>query len=220
MSQETHPLAASVRELKGKKVRKLRAQGVVPAVLYGYQVVPASLQLSEKEFEATYKRVGKTTLVDLAVAEKRPVKVFVHDIQRHPVTRAVEHVDFLAVNLNRATEADVPVILIGESPAEHNGVGVLLRGAETLRVSALPANIPHQIEVSIEGLTELDQSITVADLTVDGDYSIVTYPEEMVVKVAAQQLEREVEVVEEAEEAAEGEEEAAETEGAEAEEES
>lgn len=209
MSQENASLAVSRRELVGKKVRLLRRNGYIPAVLYGYNVEPTNLQVRVKEFEAAYKLAGRSTLVDLQVGDGQPVKVFVQEVQRHPISQAAQHIDFHAVNLRLEISTDVPVVLVGAAPAVHNNVGVLLRGLEAVTVHALPSDLPHQLEVSLESLAEVDETIHVSDLAIDGNYQIVTDPSEMLVKIVPQQLEPEVEAPEEVEaEAAEGEAEA------------
>lgn len=204
MSQERTTLTGSRRQLIGRKARALRKQGLVPAVLYGYNVLPTSLQVNTRDFEAVYKRAGKTSLVDLQVDEARMVRVFVQDVQRHPISDALQHVDFHAVNLREEITAEVPVVLHGEPAAVHNNLGVLLRGLETVTVHALPANLPHQIEISVEELAEVDQAIHVSDLPTSNTYQITTDGAEMLAKIVHQQLEPEVEE-EPAEEAADAE---------------
>lgn len=193
MSHETYALAAAKREVVGKKSRRLRRQGKVPAVLYGFGVEATNLQLDAKEFEAVYRDAGRTALVDVSVDTGRPVRVFVQDVQRHPISQVLYHVDFHAVNLRREITTDVPIVLTGEAPAVHNNEGVLLRGLETVSVTALPTELPQQIEVSIESLEALDDTIHVSDLPQSGDYQIMTEPTEMVARITAQQLEPEVE---------------------------
>ena len=169
MSQETHVLAAARRELKRRKTRRLRREGLAPAVLYGYGVEPTSIQLDAKEFETMYRDAGRTSLVDLSIENGTPVRVFVQDVQRHPITQALRHVDFHAVNLRQEITTDVPVVLVGEPAAVHNNLGVLLHGLETVTVTALPADLPHQLEVSVEGLEAVDDAIHVSDLPVAGN---------------------------------------------------
>lgn len=192
MSHETPVLGAARRELLGKKSVVLRKQGLAPAVLYGYAVEPTSIQIDVREFEAVYRQAGRTALLDLNVGQGRPVKVFVQDVQRHPVNAALLHVDFHAVNLREAITSDVPIILVGEAPAVHNNIGVLLRGVETVSVHALPAELPQQIEMSIESLRNVDDAIHVSDLPTAPTYQIEADPSEVVVKIAAQQLEPEI----------------------------
>lgn len=198
MSQDNLTIIANRRQLLGKKAKRLRKQGVVPAVLYGYNVQPTNLQVNAREFELTYRNAGKTSLVSLNVEDARPVRVFVHEVQRHPITLAAQHIDFHAVNLREEISAEVPIVLHGEAPAVHNNIGVLLRGQETVTVHALPTELPHQIDVSVEGLEDVDQALHVSDIRIDGNYRIETDPEEMIVKIAHPQLEPEVDEVAEA----------------------
>ncbi|MDQ3328180.1 MAG: 50S ribosomal protein L25 [Chloroflexota bacterium] len=214
MSHETYALAAAKREVVGKKSRRLRREGKIPAVLYGFGVDSTNLQLDAKEFETIFREAGRTALVDVSVDEGRPVRVFVQDVQRHPISLALYHVDFHAVNLRQEITTDVPIVLTGEAPAVHNNEGVLLRGLETISVTALPTELPQQIDVSIESLEVLDDTIHVSDLLVSDDYQIVTDPSEMLVRIIAQQLEPEPEeVAEELEEGDEDDTEAAEDRG-------
>lgn len=193
MANQTYQLAAQSRELRGKKMGRLRRSGLVPAVLYGYNVQPTAIQLDAHDFEITYRATGKTALVDLSLDSGRAVRVFVHDVQRDPVTRGVRHVDFLAVNLNEAITAAVPVVLTGIAPAVHNGTGVLLRGVESVQVQARPAELPHEIQVSVEGLADVDQAIHVSDLPTAEGYAILDSPGEVVAKIVMTRVEAEEE---------------------------
>ncbi len=204
MSHQTYTLGVARRELTGRKARRLQKEGLAPAVLYGYRVEPTNLQLNIKEFEAIYRQAGQSALVDLMIADARPVRVFVQEVQRHPISQALLHVDFHAVNLRQEITSEVPVVLVGEAPAVSNNLGVLLRGLETVTVHALPTELPPHMDVSIESLQEVDEAIHVSDLPTSGNFQITTDPSELVVKITAVQLEPEAEEVAE-EEAAEGE---------------
>jgi large subunit ribosomal protein L25 len=193
MSQQEHVLSASRREIVGKKNKGLRKQGLVPAVLYGYGVEPTKLQMDAKSFELMYRDAGGTALVGLSVEDATPVQVFVQDVQRDPIKRTVRHVDFHAVNLRVEVTTDIPIALVGESPAVRNNVGLLLRGLDTVSVQALPADLPQQIEISVEGLAEVDDTIHVSDLPSDGKYQILTDPAEMLVKITPQEIDAEAE---------------------------
>lgn len=201
MSQESYALEATTRNLIGRKVRRLRKEGLAPAVLYGHRVEPTNLQLDVREFETVYRRAGQTALVDLQIGAGAPVKVFVQEVQRHPISQALQHVDFHAVNLRQEITAEVPVVLIGEAPAVHNNEGVLLRGLETVTVHALPADLPQHLEVSLESLQAVDDAVHVSDLHGSGNFQITTDSSEMLVKITAPQLEPEIEEAAEVEEA-------------------
>ncbi|MFL5733678.1 MAG: 50S ribosomal protein L25 [Chloroflexia bacterium] len=217
--RQTYELIVEPREVTGKHVKRLRRQHLVPAVVYGYGVTARPLQADQKEFDHVYLRAGSNSLVDLKVGQgDEPRKVFIHAVQRNPITHDVEHVDFLAVNLREETTTTVPLVLVGVAPATRTGEGTLLQQLDHVQIRALPADIPSQIEVDVSGLAEVDQAIHVSDLEMPENVQLLTHEDEMVAKIAALR----VEAVEEAEEAAEGEEaeEGAAEGGAEAEEES
>jgi large subunit ribosomal protein L25 len=219
--QKTYELVVQPRELTGKRTKKLRRQHILPAVVYGYGVQSRPVQTDQKEFERVYLRAGANALVDLKVGEMdQPRKVFVHAVQRDPITHAVEHVDFLAVNLSEEITTTVPLAIVGESPAVRIGEGMLLTQLDHLQIRALPGDLPPVVEVDISGLDELDKAIHVSDLEIPENVHVLNSEDEMVVKVTALPL-AEVAAAEEAEEAeaaaAEG---AAEGQAGEAEEES
>ena len=199
MTQENFTIKASKRELVGRSLNTLRNQGFVPAIVYGYGIDPTPVQVNAREFEHTLKRAGRTSLIDLQIDDSQSVKVFIQDVQVHPVKLNILHADFHAVNLEEEIETEVPIVLVGEPAAIRNNIGVLQRGLESLTVRAKPADIPHEIEVNVEDLAEIDQTIYVADIKPSGNYKITSDPEEMVVKIVPVQLEPE-EVTEEAEE--------------------
>jgi large subunit ribosomal protein L25 len=161
------------------------------------------VQTDQKEFEHVYLRAGSNGLVDLKVGEKDQArKVFVHTVQRNPITHVIEHVDFLAVNLSEETTTTVPLVLTGEPPAVRLGEGMLLQQLDHLQIRALPSDIPALIEVDISGLEEVDQAIHVSDIQVPGNVHVLNGEDELVAKIAALRV-AEVAEVEEAEEGAE-----------------
>ena len=114
-------LNLSKRTVTGKKVAGLRKAGVLPATVYGKHLAPISVQADAREFAAVMKAAGRTSLVTLKVAGEEPITAFIHSYQRHPVSRAVIHVDFHAVDMSETVEIDVPVHMQGVSPLVHRG---------------------------------------------------------------------------------------------------
>ena len=201
--------SASARDLKGKGVRRLRAQEVVPGNVYVAGGESVALQFPEKEFQKLYQEVGDTGLVYLKVGdseESRPT--LIDEVQVDPVSSDVLHVSFKQVNLKEKIEAEVPVELIGEFDVKE---AVMVQVKNSIVVEALPADFPEKFEVNIENLTEVGQSITLADLTFDkSKVSLVEIEndedwENPVVLVQAQREEEVEEVVEEVVEGEEGE---------------
>src|SRR3954452_11941967 len=205
-------LAAEHRELTGKKVARLRHAGRLPAVVYGHGIDSASVSIDAHEFEQLRRHSGPNALVDLSIDGDKAQPVLVSSIQVHPVNRRTLHVDLFLVRMTEELTVDVPLVATGESPAVANLNGTLLHPIENVRVRALPDHLPQSIEYSIESLTDFDAVIKVADLSIPGDVTLLTDPEEIVAKVQQPRVEIEPETV--AAEVPEGEE-AGEVEGGE-----
>jgi large subunit ribosomal protein L25 len=204
-------LTVRPREVTGRHVHALRRAGQVPATVYGHLQAAISVQADAKEIDRIWQRAGRTHLIDLRI-EGQPVRrVLIREFQRNPRTGAPFHADFFAVNLLEKLTADVPVVLTGESPAVSDlKVGQLLQTVNTPKVECLPTDLPPQIHVDVSGLGAVDDSVTVADLTLpEGVILVGVEPSEVIVKVAALRVREEAE-----EAAAEGEAPAAEAEAA------
>lgn len=176
-------LDTQVRTVFGKKVKNLRAEGIVPATVYGKGFDPVSVQLDYKTFEQTYQRAGKTSLITLNIPEQSTQAVFIQDIQRHPVTKNILHADFRVVDLQVEITTEVSIHLVGESPLVERGDASLNHGIQALEVRALPSNIPHHIEIDISTLESFDTSICVRDLPAVSGYAIVTSDDTMIVSL-------------------------------------
>lgn len=194
-------LSAHAREITGKRSRRLRLEGALPGVLYGHQSKSTPIALDLREFQTIYGRAGHTHLVDLAIDGGRSVKVLVREVQTHPRRLGPIHVDLYRVNLRDKLAADVPIVITGESPAVKQGDGDLLIALHQVRVECLPADIPESVQVDVSGLTELDSGIRLSEITLPEGVTLLTDPEELIVKVAAKKAAMEVA----AEEAAEAE---------------
>ncbi|MFZ5365809.1 MAG: 50S ribosomal protein L25 [Patescibacteria group bacterium] len=163
---EKPKLQVEKRKIEGRKVKKLRREGILPANLYGKKIKSLSLQVPLNDFQKVYKEVGETGLVDLKIdSETKPV--LIHNVQLHPVTGEPLHVDFHQVSLTEKTKATVPVEIIGESPAIEQGIGILIQPISEVEVEALPQDLPEHLVVDISKLAQVDEAITVADLSVD-----------------------------------------------------
>lgn len=214
-------LALDARTAQGKANKRLRREGIVPGVVFGKDEVSTPVQLDAKQLDALYREAGRTSIVKLKLpGEGRAKSAFIKHVQRHPISGQAIHVDFHVVNLKQEMEVDVPLVFMGDAPAVEETGGTLLISLNSLRVKALPGDIPHQVDVNVSTLVSLDVSIHVRDLTLNRDaVHVLTDGEELVAKVMPPRIEEEPETVEaeaaEGEEAAEGDE-GATTEGGEA----
>jgi large subunit ribosomal protein L25 len=191
-------LKADKRETTGKATRRLRHQGLLPAVVYGHNASPTSIQLDAHEFERVFGRSGRTQLIDLVVGQGRAHKVLVKEVQRSPRRNTLIHVDFHQVSLREKLHVDVPVAVTGEAEPVAAGDADVLLVMHALRVECLPSRIPEAIEVDISGLTEVEAGVRVSELQLPDGVTAVADPDDLVVKLAA----RRVAAVEAEEEAA------------------
>lgn len=186
-------LSAAKRTVTGRKVKKLREAGLIPANIYGKDVKSISIEVKVKEFKEVFKKAGETGIVEITVGkETRPV--LVHNVQVHPATDEVLHVDFHQVNLKEKATAQIPLELVGESPAEKSGEGTVVLLMQELEVEALPSDIPSKFEIDASKLTEVDQTVKISDLDFDkGKVEFKLDVESIVAKVEPPQKEEVVE---------------------------
>jgi large subunit ribosomal protein L25 len=193
-------LALEKRALTGKKVGRLRREGILPATVYGKGVGPFTVQVNARTFSDVYRRAGRTTLVELEIPGQKPQSAFIHVLQRHPVTRAIIHADFRVVDLRTEITVAIPLHIVGESELVERGDALLNQVLTTLDVRALPAELPHAIDIDISGLDSFDKGVYVRDIKLEGKGTIETPEDELVVSLTPARIEEEEEEVEEAEE--------------------
>ncbi len=199
-------LAATQRDVTGKRVAHLRRAGQLPAVVFGHGMTSQSLSLDSHEFEQLQRRIGQNALVDLTVDGKKATPVLVHGVQRDPVYRRMLHVDLFAVRMTEELTVDVPLVTVGESTAVDKLGGTLLHMLESVKVKALPDHLPQSIDLPIDSLVDFDATVHVRDLAIPSDVTLLTDPDEIVARVQQPRIEEEpVVAVAEGEEAAEGE---------------
>jgi large subunit ribosomal protein L25 len=190
-----HPqLKAEPRELTGKKVGRLRHQGILPATVYGFNMEPLNIQFSAHDFGGIIRRAGTTQLIDLAIGTDRLRSVFIRTAQVDPKRNSIIHVEFYAPNLREKLTVSVPVHAEGDSPAVRDG-GILLQVLDHVDVECLPDNVPGAIPADISAIAEINGALHVSDLVLPEGVVAVTPGDEVVVKVDPPAAE---EVVEEA----------------------
>lgn len=182
-------LKAELRTISGRKVKNLRAKGILPANVSGKKMKSEAVQVVLKDFEKIYKEAGETGLITLMVGkDQKPI--LVHNLQLDPVTGTPIHADFLQVDLKEKVTAMVPVELTGESPAEKQAIGTVVQQLNEIEVEALPTDLPEKFEVNVENLEAVDQAIYVKDLKYDrSKVEVKAEPEALVAKVEPPQKE-------------------------------
>jgi large subunit ribosomal protein L25 len=190
-------LTLDAREAQGKANKRLRRTGIVPGVVYGKGEASTNVQVDAKTFETLYRAAGRTSVVNFRLpGSSRSTSGFIKSVQRHPLSGQPLHVDYLLVNLNVEMEVDVPLVFTGEAPAVEETGGTLLHNLSSVRVKALPNDIPHEIGVDVSVLRSLDVAIHVRDLSLNRDLvQVLTDGETLVSTVVPPRIEEEPEPV-------------------------
>jgi len=203
--QSTKSLTVALRDQHGKgAARKLRAVAKIPGVVYGEGKPARPVVLDRKTFDIML-RTGQTHgLLDLKFeAGHEPVKALVREIQVHPVSREVVHVDLQRISMTARIRLEVPVVLTGKPEGVKTQGGILEHNLRNVEIECLPTDIPEKIEVDVSAMA-LGQSLHVSDLQVEG-VVFLAHPETAIATVsipAAEQAKEEVAVAATAEGAA------------------
>jgi len=189
-------LTVEKRELTGRKVKKLREAGLLPASVYGPKMESLSVKGDLKDFNLILSKAGETGLVDLKIkGEKENKVVLLKNPQYHPVTDSLIHIDLYQVDLTQKVVVSVPVELVGESPAALGGEGILVQSLNEIEIEALPIDLPEKFIVDISKLEKIDDAITITDLKLDSNkFDIQVDEDQVVVRIEEMKEEEEEEV--------------------------
>lgn len=178
-------LKAKIRKDLGRKTRILRQKGMLPAVLYGPKIKNQPLEIDLKEFEQVFKEAGENTLVSLEISGfKEKYLVLIHHLAKDAVDDGAVHVDLYQPSLDEKIEADIPVVLKGESLAVKDLGGTLIKNLSEIKIKALPQHLPREIVIDIGGLNSFEDHILVKDLKFAEGVEIIKNKDDIVVSVA------------------------------------
>ncbi len=190
-------LVAQKRDTKATKAAQLRAEGKMPAVVYGQGSEAIAISLDAVEFGKVYARAGHSTILELNIEGEGMKNVLVQDVQNSLHSLNPTHADLYTVKMDETVRTSVPLHFTGESTAVFQDGGSLLTALQELEIECLPAKLPANIEVDIAGLDDFEKTITVADLRVPTGVEVLNDPEELVAKVEAPRSEAEMEELDE-----------------------
>jgi large subunit ribosomal protein L25 len=198
MNQAEVVVSASKRAIMGKQVKQLRGNGLVPGVLYGHSFDTQALQFDARTLSRLVSHISGSQLVAVQIeGQDEPEWALLREVQRDAINREILHVDFYRVQMDERLTAEIPLVIVGESPVVTAREGVMLQGIPAIEVECLPRALVDAIEVDVSVLTELDQSLRVSDLAVPAEIDVLSDLEEMIVRVVAIVEEEEVVVEEE-----------------------
>lgn len=176
-------LNAKSREISSRSGKKIRKEGLIPAVLYGHKIQNQNVTVNLGEFEKVLRKAGESTIIDLVTEDGKNHSVLIHDIQYHYLTSEPIHADFYEVSMTEKLKAKIALEFIGESPAVKTLGGVLVKVLNEIEVECLPADLPHSLEVNLAKLAAFTDSILAKDIAVPAKVKITTPAQEVVAKV-------------------------------------
>lgn len=190
-------LKTKTREIRGKGNNKLRKNKTLPAVVYGHAIKSASVAVDYVDFQNVYAKAGESSLIDLVIDGKKPVKAIIQDIQFAAKSGRIIHADFHQVTMTEKITTEVVLKFIGEAPAVKELAGVLVKNLDRVKITCLPADLVHEIEVDLAVLKTFEDMIYVKDLKIPEKVEILEKSDEVVVKVLPPRTEEELKELEE-----------------------
>ena len=167
-----------------RKVKPMRRQGITPAHLYGKGVPSISLQADSQQLAKLVAQAGANNPVALTIAGTGESHfTFIREVQRHPVTEAILHVDFMQVSMTEKMQADVPIELVGEPEAVRIHGGMLFQALNSIQVECLPLDLPSSVAVDVSELDDFEKTVIVAAINLGDRVTILTDPQELIARV-------------------------------------
>lgn len=191
MSDHGKTLAAEKRELVGKKVKRLRREGWLPAVMYGRRD-PINIQLNTLQTYLALRDADDNALFDLQL-EGESYKVFIRDTQRHVTRGDLLHVDFLEVDMDHAITAEVAIVLVGKHTVSTEIPGNISQLLYQIEVEAKPQDLISEIELDVSQIADPNDVLMVSDLVAPEGISILTEGEIAVAKFDIERIQEEEE---------------------------
>ncbi|MFH0806355.1 MAG: 50S ribosomal protein L25 [Candidatus Brennerbacteria bacterium] len=157
-------LKVQTRDALGKKTKVLRREGFVPAEVYGRGTENLHVSVSLKEFVALYRTAGSHTVITLVAGEHK-IPAVIAEVAKNPLTDEILAIDFHAIKKGEKVHAKVPVVFVGTAPATKEGF-VVVEVVREIEIEALPEDLLHRIEVSVEKLEKPGDSVAIKDLSI------------------------------------------------------
>jgi large subunit ribosomal protein L25 len=194
---EKQTLDVQTRVLTGRKTKQLHAEGIVPAVMYGFETEPVMIQVDRNVFIKALRLAGESTVIELTL-DGTVHPVLIQDIQYDSLTDFVTHIDFRRLNMNEKVDALIILTLEGEAPAVKELGGTLIQSLDELEVRSLPDALVREITVSVGGLATFEDTLRVSDLTIPEGIEVLTDAGRAIATVQPPRTEEEMEGLDEA----------------------
>lgn len=189
MNQMPTLLAKSRIETGKSAAKRLRASGEVPAIAYGPKFDATTLAVAPKDVATILRSErGQNTIIKMSVDGKKDLLAMIKDYSYHPLTRALEHVDFVEVKLDEEVTVNIPLVFKGKAAGVTKG-GIVRQVFRTVPVRSLPDRVPVKVEVDITHL-ELGEAIATKDLKLPEGVSAVLPEDQTLIAVVAPEKDR------------------------------
>lgn len=183
-------LVSKSRNAFGKGLKKARAAGDLPGILYGPKEATLNIFVDVKQFKRVFREAGESSVIDLAT-ESGDKDVLIKDVAFHSTSGEPIHVDFYAIEKGKKVEVDVPLVFDGVSPAVKDLGGTLVKVMHELPIEAMPKDLPHNIAVDISVLVDLESQILVKDLKIPAGVELKVDGDEVVAAITVAKEEEE-----------------------------
>ena len=174
-------LVAKPRSIVGKKVKRLRREGWIPAVIYGQQE-PITIQLENVPLRRVLRGAGTSDLLELEIGDDHRT-VLVRDIQQHVTRGDLIHIDFLEVNMKEMVTATADLVLVNISGPQGDSTGTPIQELRSVDIEALPNDLISEIEVDLSLIQEISDQITVEQLALPEGVTVLTDLDALVVRI-------------------------------------
>ena len=175
-------LEVKPRKMFGRKIKRLRQQGMLPANIYGKKITSTAVEVPMDLFLKVYQTAGETNIVELLL-EGKTQPALIHNVQIHPVSQVLLHADFHQIDLKEKIKAEVPLEFVGKPTVQALTEGILLQLLDRLEVECLPTQIPPKITVDLSKLAKVNDTIYVKDLIMPEKVVVLTFLKAEVVKI-------------------------------------
>jgi large subunit ribosomal protein L25 len=177
-------ITAQKRDQTGKKVKYLRREGLIPAVIYGRDIETLPISLKKRETTLLFKKISGSTILTIDVDGKEHATL-VREVQHDYIKNELLHIDFQAVSLMEKLRTHVSLTLVGKAPVLENFDALIVSGIDQIEVECLPQDLVDTIEVDVSSLAEIGSAIYVKDLPKLANMEILTDLEELVAVASA-----------------------------------
>tara|TARA_B110000438_G_C15565074_1_gene542868 strand:+ start:26 stop:700 length:675 start_codon:yes stop_codon:yes gene_type:complete len=189
-------LNTTERTQLGKKVRSLRKVGILPLHVYGPGIPSVSLQSETSKVLKAIQSAGRTNPVKIIVNDDQVYTTLVRHVDQHPATGALQHVDFLKVDENKAIEVEVPIVLEGDAPGIRGGAGTVTQAIYAINVLSKPFSVPNEIVADVSVLIDLETYIKSSDLILPEGVELAGDPDASVAWIQPPRVQEEIDTAE------------------------